>query len=70
MSSAPQCVHPECSRLITMPKILCGEHWNFAPPRIRAGIQERIHGWKKRGDAVEFYKSYLSNLKRQERSAQ
>ena len=68
--SERRCSHPECPVQVTGMAILCVSHWHKTPPRVRAAIQERIHGWKKRDEAIVFYKGYLSNLKRQERSAQ
>ena len=53
------CLFPGCSAQVARPHLLCVSHYRQLPPRIQAGVQERIRGWKDTGAAVDFLLTWL-----------
>jgi hypothetical protein len=59
-----KCSYPKCAQEVGAAHLCCVSHWNKLPPRIRAGCQERIRGWKSLAAAQDFLNSYFSQQRK------
>ena len=59
-----KCIHKDCANRVSGSHIACLWCWKSFPDEIKAGIQERIKGWKNMNAAREFAANFLKTRKK------
>lgn len=58
------CCVRDCKAQIDKHHIACRDHWINLPERVKTAVNERLYGWRSRGEATAFLQGYYKQFEK------